>query len=190
VWVNSVVKIVGELHIDALGLLPPSPTTFEIENIVFENGVQRRPALRENAHVLHSLANEMRIVVDVNPFRISLGIKSVKVKAFGFVLADVVTNHDVAIGLFHDAAKPVVIVTVVVLNERVDAVVVGIESAAINPALANISIRFIVLDFYAICPKAKNAVAGVIATAVGQNIVFVDGAPPTSTIRLLVMRRS
>ena len=108
----------------------------------------------------------MRVVVDVNPFGVLLFVKTVKVKSFRFVLADVVTNHHVTIGSFHDPAKPMVVVAVVVLNKRVNAVEVRIESAAIYPALANVSIGLVVLDLNAVGVEAENAVAGVIAAAV------------------------
>ena len=174
-WFNSVVQIVVELHIDPCGLFSPLPTISKVKDVVFENAVDRRSALRKNADVLLPFANEVRVVVDVNSFGILLAVKSVKVETHFLVLADVVTNHHVAIGPFHDAAEPVVVVTVVVLNESVDAIEVRIESAAINLAFANISISFVVLDPDAICLEAENAVPRVVTAAVGQNIVFVDG---------------
>lgn len=114
------------------------------------------------------------VIVDVNVGGFGVAVETIKVEAFFFVYAEVVTNDNMAIGPFHDAAEPEVIVAVIVLDEGVNAVVVGIISATVHAAFAGVSVGFVVLDFDPISGKAKDAVTSVIATAIGQCIAFVD----------------
>ena len=121
----------------------------------------------KNADVLEFFIDKVRVVVDLNPFGVLLLVKSIEVEALGFVLADVVTNHDITIRPFHDAAEPMVVVAVVVLNEGVDAVEVRIETAAVDATFTGVPISLVVLNFDTVGLKAKNTVAGIVTTAVG-----------------------
>ncbi|MDH3282094.1 MAG: hypothetical protein OEQ18_13330 [Gammaproteobacteria bacterium] len=74
--------------------------------------------------------------------------------------------------------------TVIVLNERIDAVVIGIKTTSVLSFFPQISIRLVTLDFDAVGVEAEDAVAGIVSAAVGQCIVFVDGvlADPSNDV--------
>ena len=183
------VQVVFKACVDSLGVFSPGPFTLEVENVVFEPSVDRRSIFREHFH-FQSVTDEVGVVVDVDVLRIFLSIEAVEVEPFSFVLADVVSNDDIAIGLFHDAAKPHVVVAVVVLDEGVDAVVVGIESTSIHSFFTDVAVRLVVLDSDAVGIETEDAVAGVKPTAVGKRVEFVnrilaDSCDDTVTPRLI-----
>ncbi len=109
----------------------------------------------------------MGVVVDVDISCFFVILKAVEVDAFFVVLADVVAYDYVSVSLFHDAAEPHVVVTVVVLNEGVDAVVVCVESSSVASIIAYVAVCFVVLDFDAVGVKAEDAVSGVVSAGVG-----------------------
>jgi len=74
---------------------------------------------------------------------------------------------------FHNAAKPEIVVTVVVLNIGMGAVVVRIEGATVFSTFSNISVYFVILDLDAAGVKAEDAVARAVAAAVRQRIVLI-----------------
>ena len=86
----------------------------------------------------------MGIVVDVNVLRFPVSLKPVEVDALAVILTDVVANDDITIASFHDSAEPHIVVAVVVLNERIDAVVIGIKTTPVLSFLAQISIRLVI----------------------------------------------
>ena len=168
-----VVEIVVERSVNGFGFLPPQPLTLKVENIVFKTRVDRRAALRKHVSFQPS-TGVVSIVVDVDVLSFEFLVEAVKVKSLPLVLSDIVSDHNVAIGPFHNAAKPLVVVAVVVLNERVDAVEICVKTASIHVFLAHVSVSFIVLDPNPIRIEAKDTVASVITTTVGQRVVFVD----------------
>jgi len=56
----------------------------------------------------------------------------------------------------------------------VHTVEIRIETTPIDAAVTRVSVRFVVLDFDSVGAKAKNAVARVVATAIGQHVMLVD----------------
>ena len=55
---------------------------------------------------------------------------------------------------------------VVVLDEGIDAVVIGIKTASVPYLISDIAIRFVVLDFDPVGIKAENAVSRIVSAAV------------------------
>ena len=115
------------------------------------------------------------IVVDVNIVRLPILFKAIEIDALLIVLTHIITNNHVPVLLLHDAAKPQVVVAVVILDECIHAVVVGIKSSTILSALTHVSIGFIELDLDAIGIEAENTVPGAVSTTVGQSIALIDG---------------
>ena len=89
----------------------------------------------------------MGIVVDVNVLCFPVPLEPVEVDALSVILTDVVAYDDIAVSPLHDSAKPHVVVTVVVLNERIDAVVIGIIATSVLSFFAQISIRLVDTGF-------------------------------------------
>ena len=116
----------------------------------------------------------MGIVVDVNIVRLPLLFKAIEIDALLVVLTHIITNNHVPVLLLHDAAKPQVVVTVVILEECIHAVIVGIKSSTILSAL-HVCIGFIELDLDAIGIEAENTVPCAVSTTVGQSIALIDG---------------
>ena len=114
------------------------------------------------------------VVVNVNVGGFGVTVEAIKVEAFLLVDTEVVTDDNMAVGPFHDAAEPEVVVAIIILDEGVDAVVVGIKSATVFAAFTGVSVGFVVLNFDSISIKAKDAVTCIIATAIGQCVAFVD----------------
>jgi hypothetical protein len=116
----------------------------------------------------------MSVVVDVNVFGLPVLLKSIKVYALFIILADVVTYYHVTVSSLHDTAEPHIVMAVVVLNEGVHAVVIGVKAASIPTVIPHIPISFVVLDSDPVCVKTENAVSRIVSTAIGQYVVFID----------------
>ncbi len=108
----------------------------------------------------------MGVVVDVDVLGLSFIVKAVEVYALFVVLADVVTYYHVAVSSLHDSAEPHIVMAVVVLDEGVDAIVIGIEAASVPYLISDIAICFVVLDFDPVGIKTENAVSRIVSAAV------------------------
>ena len=167
------VEIVSKQRIDPFGVLAPFPLSFEEENVVFEERVDGSPSFGKYADIKAS-AYEMGIVVDVNISGLFVVLEAVEVDAFLVVPAEIITYYDIAVSSLHDAAEPHIVVAVVVLDEGIYTVVIGIESATVFAVIAHIAVRFVVLDLDTVGIETKDAVSGVVSAAVGQYIVFIN----------------
>ena len=107
--------------------------------------------------------------------RLLLIFKAIEIDTFLIVLAQIIANNHVSVLLLHDTAKPEIVMTIVVLDECIDTVVIGIKSSTIYSTFTQVSIGLIELDLDAISIEAENAVPGAVATAVSQSITFIDG---------------
>lgn len=159
---DVVVNVVAELQVNPASVLAPLPSPLKVEHIVLKQRVKRRPSAVEYADI-QALPHIMRVIVNMDAPSLLAPLKTVEVYTLFIVLADVVADHNVAVFLLHNPAEPVVIVRVIVLNERVDALVVGVEPAAIVSARTDITVSLVVLDFYSVCVEAENTVPGVVS---------------------------
>jgi len=116
----------------------------------------------------------MGVVVDVDVPGLSVLLEPVEVYTLFVVLADVVTYDNITVSSLHNAAEPHIVMAVVVLDEGIDTVVIGVIAASVAPVVANVAVRFVVLDFDPVGVKTENAVSRIVSAAVGQCVVFID----------------
>ena len=171
---NIVIEIVMKDRVDPLGVLAPVALFFKEEEVVLEAGVKGRSTLRENGNV-EAFAHKMGVVIDVDIAGLLGRFKSIKVDALFVILTDIVTYDHVMVSPLHDAAEPIIVVAIVVLDEGINAVVIGIIAASVYAALAYIPVRFVVLNLDPIGVETEDAVSGAISTAIGQGVEFIDG---------------
>ena len=171
---NVVIEIVTKDGVDSLGVLAPVALFFKEEKVVFEAGVQGRSTFRENTNV-EAFAHKMGVVIDVNVGRFLFRFKSVEVDAFSVILTDIVAYDHIVGEALHDAAEPIIVMAVVVLDEGIDAVVISIKAASVYTSLSYIAVGFVVLNFDPVRVETEDAVSGTIATTTGQGVEFIDG---------------
>ena len=168
------IQVVAERRIDPLGVFAPTPRAFEEENVIFEARIERCATLGKDLNVKSS-THEMSVVVDMNVLGQLPIFEPVVVDAFLVILADVVPDNHSPVPPLHDSQKPIVVVAVVVLNERVYTVIVGVEPAAVFAARPHVPVGLIVLYLYSTCSKTIDAMTRAISAAVGEDIVFIYG---------------
>ena len=171
---NVEVEVVSELCVNAPGIPPPFSFSLKEEDVVFKSRIDRSAFFGKDAD-MQPFAHIMGIVVNVNILRLLALFKAIEIDTLLVVLAHVVTDDYVAVLLFHDSTEPQVVVTVVILDECINTVVVGIESSAIPSSLAHVPIGLVILDLDAIGIEAEDTVPRTVATAVSQRVLLIDG---------------
>ena len=166
------IEVVVELHVDPSAIFPPASLALKIEYVVFKYGIQRSTILTKNLDI-KVLTHVVGIVVDIDMVCRSLTFEAIEVNAFPIVLADIVAYKDITGRPFHDAAKPEIIVTIVILNIGMGAVIVRIKGAPVFSTFSDISVYFVILDLDTSSVKAEDAVTRAVTAAVGQDIVLI-----------------
>jgi len=166
------VQVVVEPRVDSPAVFPPASLTLKVEYVVFKHGIQRSAVLTKYLDII-VLTHIVRIIIDINMVCRPLTFKAIEVNAFPIVLADIVAYKHITRRPFHNTAKPEIIMTVVILNIGVAAVIVCIKGTPVYSTFSDISVYFVILDLDATGVKAEYAVARTVAAAVCQSIVLV-----------------
>jgi len=172
-WWYSVVYIILEKCTDAFRILSPFTIALEVENILSERRIEWSPVFGEDFYIQLPF-HEVRVVIDVYVRCLFRVFETVEIDSMAIVLTDIVSDRHIVIWLFHDSAEPQIVMTVVVLDVGVYAVVIGIEPASIFSARANIAVRLIVLNLYTIGIEIEYAVSRTVSTAVRKSIPLIN----------------